>query len=1051
LNLLLLLMMGLALGAVSAPAPEVGLPLIRNYQPREYRAEVQNWAVVQDGRGLVYAANNAGVLEYDGARWRLIPVPRAGVVRSLALGQGGEIYVGAVGEFGVLARDPRGRMAYKPLSEGLRVCPEFTDVWSTLATPRGVLFQSREALFLLEGDHVREWKASTTYHTAFAVGGRIFVREREVGLLELRGDGLALVEGGARFKTEGIFAMAGLDGPGAPGGILVGSRNQGLFRMDAAGIAPFPTPADAFLKASALYGGTRLANGTLALATLRGGALLLSPGGQPLGILDHAAGLMGDNVKQVTQGQGGSLWLALETGLAQVEWPTPFSSFDESLGVHGQIWDLARHRDSLYAATSQGVLALGPARGPVTHMEFGLVDGFTSAATRLLPLDDQLLVASARGIFSLREKKILTIRASSNNAICFLASRFTPDRVFVGLQGQFLSLRKAPGTPTGWIDEGPVPGLADDYYQIEEEPDGTLWLGTGSDKIVRLRLPQGWKGGAAPGIQTEAFGPSQGLLGASLAIPFHFEGRLAVGTQKGIFRLRADGKGFEADPLFTAAMPPGPFWVHALKKDGAGRLWIAGTRELKREQFCGYAQRDAQGGLRWVEGPFRRLGEASIQTLLPEPDGVVWFGGPGAIRRFDPALAREGGTGTFKALVGSVTQGPDRTLLGGMGTAPPRLAFRDGTLRFEFSAPPFSPAGDVAFQVRLDGYDRDWSPWTAEAQKEYSSLPEGRYRFRVRARNAHGDLSSEDSWAFQVLPPWYRSWWAWLTWAGALAFGIWGLQRWRTRRLLQRNVFLQARITEAIWEVQDRERRLEAQASDLERINKELLELNRHKDQLMGIVVHDLRNPLSGILLTLEMACEEGDPAITRRHALRALKTGEDMKNLITHFLDITAIDAGRTQAEIEILDGSGILQEATARHLLQARAKGIVLEPIVPRDPPKVLGDFRFLKQALDNLLSNALKFSPEGSRVLVRLETGNGLARFSVEDQGPGLTPEDRKRLFLRFTRLSARPTAGEPSAGLGLSIVKHLVEAMGGRILVESEPGRGATFTVELPLAE
>jgi signal transduction histidine kinase len=85
-----------------------------------------------------------------------------------------------------------------------------------------------------------------------------------------------------------------------------------------------------------------------------------------------------------------------------------------------------------------------------------------------------------------------------------------------------------------------------------------------------------------------------------------------------------------------------------------------------------------------------------------------------------------------------------------------------------------------------------------------------------------------------------------------------------------------------------------------------------------------------------------------------------------------------------------------------------------------------------------------------VVRLETEGGLARFSVVDQGPGLTPEDRQRLFVRFARLSARPTAGEPSAGLGLSIVKHLVEAMGGRIQVESEPGRGATFTVELPLA-
>jgi signal transduction histidine kinase len=1046
--LLILLMMGLVLHAGSAP--EAGLPLIRNFLPREYRAEVQNWAVVQDARGVVYAANTAGVLEYDGVRWRLIPVPRGGVVRSLALGPGGSIYVGAVGEFGVLAPDSQGRMAFRPLSDGLKVCPDFTDVWSALATPRGVLFQSREALFLVEGDHVREWKASTTYHTAFAVGGRIFVREREVGLLELRGDGLALVEGGTQFKKEGVFAMASLDGPGGPGGILVGSRNLGLFRMDAAGIAPFPTHADAFLKASALYGGTRLSDGTLALATLRGGVLLLSPAGLPLGILDHAAGLQGDNVKQVSQGQGPSLWLALETGLAQVEWPAPFSAFDESLGVRGQIWDLARHQGSLYAATSQGVLVLDQAQGPAPHTGFRVVDGFTAASTRLLPVDGQLLIASARGVFSLRGGRISQLRGSSYNAISFLASRRTPGRVFVGLQGQFLSLRRDPRAPSGWADEGDVPGLTDDYYQIEEEPDGTLWLGTGSDHVVRLRLPADWKGGGTPGLRVDAFGPAQGLLGASLAIPARIGGQLTVGTQKGFFRLRADGAGFEPDARFATAMPPAPFWVHALKEDGAGRIWIAATRELKREEFCGYAEQDGKGGLRWIGDPFQRLGETQVQTLLPEPDGVVWFGGPGTIRRFDPGVRQGSGTLAFRALVRTVTQGADRVVLGGEGAAPPRLAFRDGALRFEFSAPPLGPGGELAFQVRLDGYDRDWSPWTAEAQKEYTSLPQGRYRFRVRARNAHGAVSSEAAWAFQVLPPRYLSWWAWLAYAGALGLGIWGYLRLRTRRLLQRTVFLQARITEAIWEVQDRERRLESQAADLERINNELVELNHHKDQLMGIVVHDLRNPLSGIILTLELACEEGDPAIIRRHALRALKSGEDMKNLITHFLDIAAIDAGRIQAEMGPLDGSGILQEAAARFLLPARAKGIVLEPIVPARPPTVLGDPRFLKQALDNLISNALKFSPEGARVVVRLETEGGLARFSVVDQGPGLTPEDRQRLFVRFARLSARPTAGEPSAGLGLSIVKHLVEAMGGRIQVESEPGRGATFTVELPLA-
>ncbi|HJW08097.1 MAG TPA: ATP-binding protein, partial [Holophagaceae bacterium] len=345
------------------------------------------------------------------------------------------------------------------------------------------------------------------------------------------------------------------------------------------------------------------------------------------------------------------------------------------------------------------------------------------------------------------------------------------------------------------------------------------------------------------------------------------------------------------------------------------------------------------------------------------------------------------------------------------------------------------------YQVVLEGYDKDWAPWTLEAQKEYTNLHEGRYRFRVRARNIYGEVGREAAYAFRVLPPWFRRWWAYLIYLGLASYGITLVFKARTRLLRERNINLHARIAEATMELYEREQQLE-------RMNRDLQELNEQKNQYLGIVAHDLRNPLHGILLTAEMIEESSSLEEVRQLAGRISGVGDDMASLINRFLDIAAIDSGNIRPELERFSLKALVEEAVESFLERARRKGIELRTDVPEGPSDVVADPKFMKSVLDNLVSNALKFSPSGRVVELRLDAEGGKVILSVIDQGPGLSADDKARLFQRFTRLSARPTGGEGSVGLGLSIIKHMVDAMGGRIWVESEEGQGATFRVELP---
>ena len=238
---------------------------------------------------------------------------------------------------------------------------------------------------------------------------------------------------------------------------------------------------------------------------------------------------------------------------------------------------------------------------------------------------------------------------------------------------------------------------------------------------------------------------------------------------------------------------------------------------------------------------------------------------------------------------------------------------------------------------------------------------------------------------------------------------------------------------------------------ELQDRNQKLQIMNEQKNQFLGIVTHDLRSPLAGIVMKAQLMDGEQDLERLWRGAQRIYAEGMDMSLLITRFLDVVAIESGKVLPEFEAVDCVAILKHVAARHESSAKAKNLEVELVHPDAGVNLRADMKFLKEIIDNLISNAIKFSPPGRKITLALASSAEEVVLSVADQGPGLTEADRARLFGRFAVLSAKPTAGEKSTGLGLSIAKQMVDAMSGRLWVDSEPGQGATFRVAFPASE
>lgn len=234
----------------------------------------------------------------------------------------------------------------------------------------------------------------------------------------------------------------------------------------------------------------------------------------------------------------------------------------------------------------------------------------------------------------------------------------------------------------------------------------------------------------------------------------------------------------------------------------------------------------------------------------------------------------------------------------------------------------------------------------------------------------------------------------------------------------------------------------------LKRTREQLRHLAEDKDELLGILTHDLGNHLAGIhmnAVALERQFKTLPP-----HCAAFIRNIVRSTEVITAFVQefLANQSAERIQVQLVMLDIRTILAEVAERHAIIAKAKQITLSVELPEHPIPAHADQEGLARVLDNLLSNAVKFSPGGSSVSLTAGVGPlEWTHFTVRDNGPGFTADDQEKMFRRYGRLSARPTAGEHSTGLGLSIVKRLVETMNGRVLVESEAGRGAAITVQL----
>jgi signal transduction histidine kinase/DNA-binding response OmpR family regulator len=1062
--------------ALSSSA-ETGLPLIRNYSPREYRAAPDVWAIVQDPRGGMYFGCGNGVLEYDGVSWRLIRMSSGSTVYVLAEGNDGRIYAGGKGDFGFLAPDSSGQLQFVSLLD--KVEPpyrKFNEINSIAVMDEGVLFQCFERLFLYTGNTIKVWQPKTSFGYVIQVGNTVYIRQNGLGLMQIIGDSLQFIPGGEILANEVIVSIVPYPQEDSletgKHRLLIVSFNKGLFLFDHVSLRAVMPEATALLKPLDIYRATvcPTTETLYALASLGNGLSIVNKEGQILKHLNKNDGLISNKVNALYFDRQNALWLATQNGISRVELFSPFSIYDDRLGFPGPVKRIFRYQGALYLLDQAGaVFALIRASQKDQHSLANTAQNRfqrmpnISAKWDLIPFGNSWLAAGHRVILQVRNGKSYRVcEGRLATASTLHRSQVDSNRVYVGDFAGLFSIRRIPDFDGSykWINEGGIEGVEEEITRIIESGNGDLWLETNGSYPARLKFAQMAAAKTDPPGRrkpvVERYGAWHGLPNSDIYI-YPTTSHPVFVTEKGLFRFIEKTGRFVPDSTYGSHFADGSPGVDMLVEDRHGNTWIATSEAY--ESVLNLARRQPDSSYELVTIPFLRVSVGKISAIYPEDNGITWFGGTERFVRYDSNIQQDLES-DFPTLIRRVTVNGDSIIYGGtfplnlpskgkFEEIPPGegakragaaavLEYSANTLRFEFAAPCYEDESANRFQYFLEGFDREWSDWRYETQKDYTNLPPGSYRFQVRARNIYEQPGSEAVYSFRIMPPWYRTWWAYACYFLLLTGFLSLVRKYELNRIRRKD------------------------QQELEHIEYEKLkELDSMKSRFFANISHEFRTPLTLILGPIENMISKMTEPGDRRKLKMMRRHAHHLLQLINQLLDLSKLESGKMHLQATCQDVIPVLRGIISAFQSMAEKKKIDLQFHSEVEKLELYFDQDKYEKIFYNLLSNAVKFTPEGGKVSLTLgivppsnfHLAKGeereVVQITVKDTGIGIPEDKLPHIFDRFYQIESDGTRDFEGTGIGLSLAKELVELHHGAIEVRSQAGWGTEAIVQLPL--
>lgn len=817
----LLLFVLLLLPAVPTWARQViGSPPIVNYTRQQHTGGGQTWDADTDRNGILYFANNEGLLTFNGNTWTLLPVPNHTRLRSLKVDSNGRIYVGAQDDFGYYLPDADGILRYtslKPLiATGKK---EFADIWNTVLYDGGVYFRSNNKIFCYKDATVKVYPATGEWRHLTQTGRGLFAQDTRQGLLQLKNGTWQPV---CKAIAEKDLQITGIIDQESDT-LLIFTLKHGIYKLHGQQLYPWKLPADTLFHHTQISCAKTWGNDQLLIGTSYGGCYILQRRtGNILQRFTIEEGLQHNSVLRIFTDRGRNIWLTLDNGIDMVRHNTAVKQVLPDNKHYLTTYAASVFNNQLFIGTSDGLFTT-PLKGQTDFSflenNFRLVNQTKGQVWSLSEAEGHLLMGHHEGAFEIKGN---TASLLLKNTGCWL---FRPLPRFI-VAGCYNGLRIIPSDGATLSMAKPVHGLFESLRFLTTEADSIIWASHPYRGVYRISLEKDTL------MHYILFTGKHGLPSDNNNSVFRIHNKTIVATQAGAYEYNPVTKTFVPSPWLTPVFHDTP--LQYLKEDVDGNIWFISNKMPGVVDFHKPTLQQPYTIVYFPELKGKIVN--GFECIYPYNDENILIGAEKGMYHINYRNYLQSKDKPTVLISKVKAQGNMDSLLFGGYLPPAEAAFKVMPhaytgFHFEYASPVSAQENTQEYSFLLKGFDESWSEWTPRTEKDYTNLPYGDYTFSVRAKDNLGNISAAASYSFRILPAWYQTYLAKTVYVLILLALAWYVYRSQKKKfIVQQRKYLQQQeqlILQHKLEKEQREKQLislqnEKLTSEVQFKNKEL-------------------------------------------------------------------------------------------------------------------------------------------------------------------------------------------------------------------------------------
>jgi len=868
----------------------IGLPEILNYSKIEYKAGLQNWDFKQDKNGIIYVANNEGLLSFDGTYWKLYPLPNKTIVRSVTIGADNHIYVGGQDELGYFSPGPNGKLVYHSLVDLLpQNDRNFADVWDIAYFNSEVFFRTSRSIIRYAHKKISIGLAPSNWSYLGECKGKLYAHDIKTGLLQFEDEKWKPLPSANLTDVEVTSILSIKDD------MILTTLKHGLYRYNQTGAAKIISPTTLSIEKQRIYTATAINNEWIGIGTTNSGVLIIDEKGGLIQSLSKPEGLQNYNILSIFADNQNNLWVGLNNGIDCIGFNKAIKHINPNF-QDASAYSSMLYKDQLYVGTSSGLYSV-PLQGTgdlsFNRGEFKTIANTTGQVWSLANINDQLFLAHHEGAFLVENNSAKQISSQAGfwnfqtmrdglGANRIVAGNYT-GLVYLSADGNKATGNKFAAKPIQQYTE------SSRYVAVNE--GASIWVSHPFHGLYKINKDTSGQN-AVPKLYTN----QNGLPSILNNHVYNLKEEIVVATEKGVYGYDEQLDQFVPHPYYQKLL--GSQSLRYLKEDKEGHIWFVHEKQLGVVDMSAKTPK-----IIYIPELNNKL-LSGFEMVYPVNGNNIFIAAEnGLIHLNYDKYKKSNYTLQVQIREVRVMGEKDSVLYGGyFGNIndkqiqpkqnSPKLKKQWGTIHFEFASSLFGLQNNLEYSYRLNGLDKNWSKWNSKTEKEYTNLPAGTYTFEIKVRNNFGEESEVAHYQFTILPAWYLSEWAYATYVILFFLIIFTLIRWQRKKFItqehkheeeqkQLNYLKQLEIDKAknkVTEIKNEKLQLE-----IDNKNTELLNFTMHLVQ-KGELLSNLKTHMSKMTKVLENSSGLDELKKMIKVINDAEKMDNDWENFVYHF-----------------------------------------------------------------------------------------------------------------------------------------------------------------------